>query len=367
MKGEANQGAKREEIDLIALAKVIWERRNVVMYTVVFFIVLGLLIAFLSPVQFTASTTFVPHTADGNRATTSLGGLASLAGINLGNLGGGSEIPPALYPKIVNSVTFKKALLDAEFKIEGVEELVTYRKYYETIYSPGVFEVIKQSIFGLPGVFRSVVKGNQEQRESSEIDTRLVRISEEENKHFKRLEKQLSIVPNGKEGFVVVSFSFPEPTMAAQLTYLAQDLLHRELIAYKISNAEEQLKFTERRYTEKKLEFEEIRSKLATYRDRNQNIASAAVNNQLLQLEAEYNFAFNIYTELAKQLEQARFQVAKDTPVFSIIQPVTIPNEKSAPRRVVILLVFCVMGVILGFGLIFGLEFLKSVKEQWTG
>lgn len=146
----------------------------------------------------------------------------------------------------------------------------------------------------------------------------------------------------------------------------AQDLLQEQVIAYKISNAQEQLKFTEERFEEKKKEFEEIQSRLANFRDRNQNIASAAVLNQQQRLEAEYNFAFSIFTELAKQLEQARIQVAKDTPVFSVIQPVTVPVEKSAPKRPLILVIFIILGGIMAIGYVFGVEFFRGVKEQWV-
>jgi len=157
----------------------------------------------------------------------------------------------------------------------------------------------------------------------------------------------------------------PEPLMAAQMAKYAQELLQNEVIAYKISNAREQLNFTEERFAEKKTEFDQIQSRLANFRDRNQNISSATAMNQMERLEAEYNFAFNIYTELAKQLEQAKLQVSKDTPIFSIIQPVTIPTEKSAPKRPLILVIFTILGLIISLAYIFGSEFLRGVKEQW--
>ncbi len=114
-----------------------------------------------------------------------------------------------------------------------------------------------------------------------------------------------------------------------------------------------------------KEEFEQIQTKLAYFRDRNQNIASAAAQNQLQSLEAEYNFAFNIYTELAKQVEQARLQVAKDTPIFSVIQPVYIPTEKSAPKRPLIILIFTILGFVFSLGYIFVSEFLTGISKQW--
>lgn len=354
-----------DEIDLLALAKTLWLKRKTIVAIIGVFVVLGLAVALLSPKEFTANSVFVPQVSDQNRAGGSLGGLASLAGINLGGMGGGSEIPPSLYPKIVSSVNFRLAILDAPLSVDGLDKPVTYRHYYDSIHDPGVLSYIKKFTVGLPGLLLKSLRGDSDEVVKDAND-QLIRVSQEDFEHFKRMDAQISVTPNDKEGFVSLSFVLPEPIMAAQMARFAQDLLQEQVIAYKISNAQEQLKFTEERFEEKKKEFEEIQSRLANFRDRNQNIASAAVLNQQQRLEAEYNFAFSIYTELAKQLEQARIQVAKDTPVFSVIQPVTVPVEKSAPKRPLILVIFIILGGIMAIGYVFGVEFFKGVKEQWV-
>lgn len=357
---------KEEEIDLKSVVNSIWTRRKKLAFIVVFFTTIGLLIALLSPKEFTGSSTFIPQTSESNRGGGSIGGLASLAGINLGNIVGNSEIPPALYPKFVSSVKFRKALLEAPIIIDGYSQPTTYAKYYEEIAQPGVLSNIKKYTIGIPGLILKSLKKEQDESVINAEDGDLIKLTESDIQHFKRLETQLSVTPNEKEGLVTLSFSMPEPLMAAQMAQFAQELLQKEVLAYKISNAREQLKFTEGRYEEKKAEFERIQTKLAYFRDRNQNIASAAAQNQLQSLEAEYNFAFNIYNELAKQLEQARLQVAKDTPIFSVIQPVYIPTEKSAPKRPLIILIFTILGFVLSLGYIFVSEFLTGISEQWN-
>ncbi|MDX5478876.1 MAG: hypothetical protein LPJ98_10505 [Cyclobacteriaceae bacterium] len=142
-------------------------------------------------------------------------------------------------------------------------------------------------------------------------------------------------------------------------------MLQEEIISYKIQNANEQLKFTEERFSEKKAEFELVQSKLASFKDRNQNIISASLLNQQDKLEAEYNFSFSIYTELAKQLEQAKLQVSKDTPVFSVIQKVSIPIQKSSPNRPLILVGFCLTGVVVSLLYLSGIWILRHIKEDW--
>ncbi|SEJ40462.1 LPS O-antigen chain length determinant protein, WzzB/FepE family [Cyclobacterium xiamenense] len=363
---KTNSNQDDDEIDLLALAKTLWSSRRKVLVIVLAFTFSGLAIAFLLPKTYTASSTFIPQTADSGKASGSLGGLASLAGISLGGIPGGSEVPPALYPKFVSSTAFRQALLDAKISLPGTIEKVSYRQYFVAIHSPGPLALVKEYTVGLPEKILGGLRATKEDMDHLEIDTGFLRISKEERRLFTILEEQLTVTPNEEEGFVTISFDMPDPVMAAQMASYAEALLQKEVISYKIQNAREQLKFTEEQFEEKKIAFEKIQAELATFRDRNQNIISASVNNELQRLEAEYNFAFTIYSELAKQLEQAKLQVSKDTPIFSIIEPVTIPTEKSGPKRPFILAVFLILGAIVGVGYVFGIEFVKRVQEQWS-
>ena len=90
---------KDDEIDLIALLKTVFTARRFVLkppYCLLF----SALFALISPVKYTASSTFVPQLSEG-RSSSSLGGLASLAGINLSAIMGGQpqEISPSFTRK----------------------------------------------------------------------------------------------------------------------------------------------------------------------------------------------------------------------------------------------------------------------------
>jgi uncharacterized protein involved in exopolysaccharide biosynthesis len=59
-------------------------------------------------------------------------------------------------------------------------------------------------------------------------------------------------------------------------------------------------------------------------------------------------------------------QVAKDTPVLAVIQPVNVPKEKSSPNRPLILLVFSLIGLSIGIGYIFFVDYFKILKIKWN-
>lgn len=83
------------------------------------------------------------------------------------------------------------------------------------------------------------------------------------------------------------------------------------------------------------------------------------------RLQSENQITFSVYNELAKQLETAKIQVKEDTPVLTVIEPITIPNEKSEPKRPMIVFIWVFIGGIVGIGWVFGKGYLVDFKEKW--
>jgi uncharacterized protein involved in exopolysaccharide biosynthesis len=87
----------------------------------------------------------------------------------------------------------------------------------------------------------------------------------------------------------------------------------------------------------------------------------------LSRIESDLNIAQTVVQQLASQVEQAKLQVNKDTPVFTTIKPVTVPFEKSAPKRSLIVMVFGFLGIIASVGYVLVkeplIEIIKSIKS----
>jgi uncharacterized protein involved in exopolysaccharide biosynthesis len=75
--------------------------------------------------------------------------------------------------------------------------------------------------------------------------------------------------------------------------------------------------------------------------------------------------ANSLYQQLASQLEQAKIQVKKDTPVFTIVEPVTVPTERSKPSRVKIVVIWVFLGGVVGCGLVYGKTYFLSLRKKW--
>lgn len=358
---------QEQEIDLIALIKRLWKKRMFVIYVTLAFMVLGLMIALFSKKDYTATTVFVPQTSR-QGVSSSMSSLASLAGINLGQVGGGESLSPAIYPQLLSNVDFIKELMYTPIKFEEWPEKVTLFDYYtnEDYNKPTFFGTVKKYTLGLPGVIIKAIKGsNKEEADSAAADGPLPVFTEKEYACKQVLTNLVSITINDKDGYVELSASMPEPVAAAEVATAAFNLLEKYITEYKIEKAKATLDFVNDRFAEAKADFEEKQKELASFRDANRMLTTATSQIAQERLEREYELANTIYTELARQKTQVELQVKEDTPVLSVVQPVVVPFEKSKPKRAIILIAFTFLGGCLGCASVFGFDFIKHQGSSW--
>ena len=144
-------------------------------------------------------------------------------------------------------------------------------------------------------------------------------------------------------------------------------MLQEKIIEFKNKSSKEMLDFALKQYSEKKESYEKLQDERAIFIDKNINISSSLFQNKLSRLESEVNISESIVQQLASQVEQAKLQVNKDTPVFTTINPVTIPFERSAPKRSLIVITFLLLGLVLSCGYVLvkvpAMEIIKSIKS----
>jgi len=358
-----NQQIEEDEIDLIELFKKVYNEKKLIFKVTLFAIVFGVVYALFQPNEFTSSTTFIPQLSSGVKTGgSSLGGLASLAGINLGGMESSSEFPPSLYPQVVDGIPFKIDLLSSTINLNGGK--IFLKDYFSNQGSSlNILGTIKKYTIGLP----SLVLGSFNSQDVLLSKSEIYSVTQEDVKLFKIVSKALSLSINEKDGFITISFTDNDKNIAAQITQIAQTLLQKKIIEFKNQSSKEMLDFATKQYDEKQTSYEKLQDKRAIFVDKNINISSSLFQNKLSRIESEVNISASIVQQLASQVEQAKLQVNKDTPVFTTIQPVTIPFERSAPKRSLIVIVFGFLGIVVSVGYVLVKEplneILKSIKS----
>ena len=341
-----HQSLQEDEIDLIALLQQLWNARMFILKVSTAFVLLGIAVALLTPTKYKAHTVFIPQVSDASAGVGSkLGGLASLAGINLGAASDGMNIPPTLYPNITSSVPFKLAFLAATISVEGKKKS------------------IEDYLLDQPKSFLSNFFGQRE-KEDNAPQNEVLQLSADQESLFKQLNEILTVGVNEKEGYVSLSVLWKDPVIAAQLAEVGKSLLQEQVIAYKLEKLNDNLLFTQEQYAQKRKEFEQVQDRLALFKDRNQNISSSRFQSQLQRLQSEYDIALSVVQELAKQLETTKLQVNRDTPIFTVIEPVIVPHEREQPKRKLIVLIWAFLGGVLSCGWVLVRQPAKEIFEK---
>jgi uncharacterized protein involved in exopolysaccharide biosynthesis len=161
----------------------------------------------------------------------------------------------------------------------------------------------------------------------------LPHLSNKEHGLLNAISGKVSIVNDKTEGVITISVIEGEPIVAAQVTKITEKVLQDWISEHKMKNAKSQFDFIVNQFEAKQKEFFSIQEQLADYMDRNQNVLSASYLTKLQRLQAEFELANSVYSELAKQKEQAAIQLSKETPTFSVLDPVKVPREKAGPKK----------------------------------
>lgn len=367
-----NYNTPQEEedgIDIMALLKGLWDGRKTIIIVTAIFIVLGLVAALTMKRTYNVTSTLVPQM--NSRSNSSLSSLASLAGLDLSSMtNSGGDLSPLIYPQIVNSVPFRKELIYTPLHYQKADTAVCMLTYAKEYVKPSVMSYVLKYTIGLPGVILGAIRGEKPEMvlpagEAEDSGApKPILLTKDEEKIMKVIAQNVSLAVDKKEGYLTLSVSGSEPLQTAELALKAQQLLQSEVTRFRTEKAQDNLDYIQARYNEIKKEAESYQAQLAAVRDRSQSMATTRSRIEQERLQSKYNVANAIYGEMAKQLETAKMQVKRDTPVLTVIQPVTVPDRPSNSRAKT-LIVWTFLGGILGCGIVLGKSYLPKLLESF--
>jgi LPS O-antigen subunit length determinant protein (WzzB/FepE family) len=354
-----------EGIDFIALIKTLWDgRRTVIIWTCIF-IALGLIAALTMQRKYTVTTVMVPQTS--SKGGSSLSSLASLAGVDLSSTSS-AEISPLIYPKIVSSIPFRLELLYTPLHFNKVDTPVDMMTYSQEYAKPTLMGAVKKYTIGLPSLLMKAIRGKKEDTvppDSTSEGPKPLVITNEEGEMLEKIGESVSLMVDKKEGFLTLTVIGIEPIQTAELAMKALQLLQDEVTRLQTEKAQSELDYIQARYDEAKAEAEQYQERLAVITDRSQSMTTTRDRIERDRIQSKYTIANSIYTEMAKQLEQSKMQVKKDTPVFTIIQPVQVPI-KSSNSRVRTLILWTFLGGVIGCGIVLSKGWLPKLKAKFA-
>ena len=354
---------EEDSIDIIALLKNIWSERKLIIKVTISFFVIGCIVALTRPVVYTSQTTFVPQIS-GDEISSSrsqLGSIASLAGINLNptEMTSDSYLSPLVYTNIINSEEFSLNLLSEEL-INSNADKFTIKEYLlpkESSFNFNPIGFIKKYTIGL-------FLNNEITEINSDVLINYNFISEEDYYFLLSFREKFDIELNDKDGYIVVFGKDENPFISSQIVEKVTKSLQSKIIEIRTKKIKERLEFSKDQYELKQSEFDVLQKKLAEFKDSNKNISTARFMAELQKLESEYQLQENILTNLALEYNNNKIKLNKDTPIFSVIDEVSVPNVRSEPKRTQLIFIYTFIGLILSVGFILGKESLINLIKE---
>lgn len=358
----APQETEEEGIDIKEIVLNLWQGRKTIIICTAVFLVLGLISALTMKRSYTVQSVMVPQL--GSSSKSGLGGLAALAGVDMGMGTSGGELSPLVYPQIVSSVPFRLKMIHTPLHYQKCDTLISMYDYAAAKYEkPSVVDVVMKYTIGLPGVIIGALRSKPEEivlandMPGSDSIARPLVVSQAENSMMNAIGGMINLTVDKKEGIITLTVNGREPIQTAELAMAAQAALQDEITRFRIEKSQSDLDYIQARYDEAKEEAERYQVMLASATDRAQYVTTSSAGVGRARLQSRYNTANAVYLDLAKQLEQAKMQVKKDTPAFSVIQPVTVPNQPSN-SRVKKIIIWTFLGIVLGCSIVL-------VKGYW--
>ncbi|WP_270765568.1 chain-length determining protein [Phocaeicola plebeius] len=323
-------------------------------------VVLGILIALGTPKQYTVSITLSPEMGSGKSGS----GLASMAASFLGG-SIGSDSPDALNatlaPDIVASTPFLMELFDARVVSQDKQIDTTFTAYLDEQKSSWIGYVLKAPGMAISGI-KSLFSDKEEK--TATIQKGAIELNEKDAAKLEGLRQQIMADVDKKTAITTLSVTLQDPKVTATIADSVVSKLQQYITAYRTSKAKEDCQYLEKLYKERQQEYYDAQQRYARYVDANSNVVFQSTLAERERLQNDMNLAYQVYSQVAQQLQVARAKVQEEKPVFAVVEPAVVPLNPSGTSRKVIVLGFIFLAVAFtGAWELLGKKYWQLLKE----
>lgn len=300
-----------DEIDLRELFSVIWRGKWIILVITAVFAVGAAVFAIKQPNIYKSEALLAPASEEQGGGLSGLasqfGGLASLAGVNLGSKGGTDKTELAI--EVLKSRQFTSEFIK---KYNILADLMAAEKWDrdtdKIIYDPELYN--EQTNTWVREV-KAPYKPEPSMQEAYKVFSKTIVVNKDKD-----------------TGMVTLSVEHLSPTVAQQwVTWLIQDI-----------------------------------NKVMKDRDVAEAHRSTEFLNKQIALTNVADIKTVLYKLIEEQAKTIMFAEVRDEYVFKTIDPALVPEEKVKPKRLLIFILGFALGVMLGLMLVLAKHFFQKIK-----
>ena len=350
------------EIDLMDILRKIVGIRKAIYKAAGIGLIIGIIIAISIPKQYTVEVTLSPE-----MGTSKEGGLSGLAASFLGSgvaMGDGTDALNAfLSADIVSSTPFLLELSTINVPVSR-DENMTLNTYLDEESSPWWSYVIGLPSMAIGGVKLLFLNEEGESMSSDKASQGTIELSKKESAKIETLKRMIAASVDKKTSMTFVTVTFQNPRVAAVVADSVVKKLQEYITDYRTFKAKEDCVYLEKLFKERQQEYYAAQKKYADYMDSHDNIILQSVRTEQERLQNDMSLAYQVYSQVASQLQVARAKVQEEKPVFAVVEPAVVPLTPSGISKKTYVLAFIFLSVcIVIFLKLFGKDVLNKFKE----
>lgn len=348
---------EKNEISLVDFLLIFTRQKKVIIKTIIYFAISGIIIAILLPHMYSTQIKIIPEINSSSSGYS--GALSSLRsmGLNIGE-SGNFELSMESYPVILKSQYVLFQLLADSFEVSPGTDKITVQNYLMS--SSDWRSFLFNYTIGLPKKiinffsFREdeILLGNQKIRT----------MTQEEEEALKILDGMIDVDIDYEVNLISLTISAKDPIIAKILANKLLVHLTSRVRSLHIEKSIKNVQFLRQRLQESKEDLEKTETDLAKFVDENLSLQSATSKVEIERRQRQVNFNEEIYSELQNQLTAAEIEHQRSIPVLSIIDNPVPSRSPSAPGRKLIVILITILGFF--FGII--IAFIKGSIDEYA-
>lgn len=354
---------EEQEIDLLNLLRRLIAIRKSIYKAAGAGLIIGIIVALSIPKQYTVKVTLSPEmgTSKGGNGLSGLAATFLGTGATIGDVS--DALNASLSADIVSSTPFLLGLSNMRVPMSDNEEIYL-NEYLDEESSPWWSYVV-----GLPGMMVGSVKSLFEDEEqtikSTHSNKGIIDLTKKEAETIDALKKKVTAYIDKKTAITEVSVIMQNPKVAAVVADSVVHKLQESIIAYRTSKSKDDCAYLEKLFKERQQEYYIAQKNYANYIDSHDNLILQSVRTEQERLQNDMNLAYQVYSQVANQLQVARAKVQEEKPVFAVVEPVVVPLKTSNKGGIVYVLAFVFVFVFGTIGwYLLGDSFWKTLKKE---
>ncbi|MCQ2059675.1 MAG: Wzz/FepE/Etk N-terminal domain-containing protein [Bacteroidaceae bacterium] len=327
----------KKEVDIVYLVKLLWSKKVRIFKNVVIAGVVAIIVAFSIPKDYTSQVIMAPETSSNMNISGSLMSIASMAGFDMGSMSSNDALYPELYPQMVSSTPFLCDLISLQVTTKDSTLTTSLYDYLKNHKRYPWWSYILQA----PGKLLKKIFKKEVDNVIPTKDTPGMFLTRSQQMSLKSLDKLIDVSVDKGNNVISLSVTMQDPYIAAYVAECTANNLQDYIRQYRTAKAITDLQYAQSMYDEAKENYINAQNNYASYMDSHKNLVRMQTQIEAKRLESESSFAFNVYTQMAGQLELAKAKVQESTPVCVVMQPAVAPYKASHPKKMVMGVVYC--------------------------